>query len=108
MLNRLHIAAALALGAAMLITPAYSEVSLSQARKICEGAAKVLRPAPRSARLDRYELNATATTMTFYLNVQTAEDAKVKVSCTVDRATGVARLTPSTLAPPPASAGSAP
>jgi hypothetical protein len=107
-LNRLQTAAALFVGAAFIAAPASAKVSIARAQQICEAAAKVLQPTPKSARADRNDLQATSLAVTVFLRVQTADNALVRVTCKVDRETSMATLTPSTLAPSTAALTPAP
>ena len=99
-MKRVETIAALFVVAAFAAAPAGAKVSIARAQKICEAAAKVLRPTPLSARADRDELQASSETITIFLRVQTADSRLVTVTCLVDRETSMATLTPSTLAPP--------
>ena len=98
-MKRVETIAALLVALAFAPEPASAKVSIARARQICEAAAKVLRPAPISARADRDELQASSATITVFLRVRTADDRLVTVTCQVDRETSMATLTPSVLAP---------
>jgi hypothetical protein len=87
-----------------LAAPAVSQTSVSKAQKTCETASKVLRPTPKSARVDKDETRTIDDAIIVRLNVRTVEGALVDVTCTVNRATGVATLKPIDLSPIGASA----
>jgi hypothetical protein len=107
-LKPLHLAVAMFACTAFIAAPASAKVSIARAQQICEAAAQVLQPTPKSARADRDELQATSAAITIFLRVQTADNAVVKVTCTVDRETSMATLTPSMLTPPTAALTPAP
>lgn len=88
--------------------PATAQTSVTKAHKTCETASKVLRPTPKSAKVDKDETRSSAEAIVVRLNVRTVEGALVDVTCTVNRATGVATLKPIDLSPDIAAASPAP
>ena len=102
------VVAFLAAASLTFVTPAVAQVSVSKAQKTCETASRVLRPAPKSARVDKEETRSSDEVVVVRLNVRTMEGALVDVTCTVNRATGVATLNPIDLSPVTASASPAP
>jgi hypothetical protein len=87
-----------------LAAPAMAQTSVNKAHKTCETASKVLRPTPKSAKVDKDETRSGDEAIIVRLNVRTVEGALVDVTCTVNRATGVATLKPIDLSPDPDSA----
>jgi hypothetical protein len=74
--------------------PAIAQTSVSKAHKTCETASRVLRPTPKSAKVDKDETRSSDDAIVVRLSVRTIEGALVDVTCTVNRATGVATLKP--------------
>ncbi|NJO35007.1 MAG: hypothetical protein HC869_19720 [Rhodospirillales bacterium] len=74
--------------------PAVAQTSVSKAHKTCETASRVLRPTPKSAKIDKDETRSSDDAIIVRLNVRTVDGALVDVTCTVNRATGVATLKP--------------
>jgi hypothetical protein len=74
--------------------PAIAQTSVSKAHKTCETASRVLRPTPKSAKVDKDETRSSEDAIVVRLSVRTLEGALVDVTCTVNRATGVATLKP--------------
>jgi hypothetical protein len=107
-MTKLTFVAFLSLGSLIAAAPALAKTSTSRAHQICETAAQVLRPAPKSARADKAETQTTSDTIVVRLNVRTADGGLADVLCTVDRATSMATLKPSNLWPPGASPAPAP
>ena len=93
----LPIAVLLAGGALSAEPASAARISISRAVQICEAAATVLQPTPKSARAERKETQVMDTSIAIYLRVQKIDDGVAKVLCQVDRETGVATLTPATL-----------
>jgi hypothetical protein len=91
-----------------LVAPALAQTSVNKAHKTCETASKVLRPTPKSAKVDKDETRSSDEVIFVRLNVRTMEGALVDVTCTVNRATGVATLKPIDLSPDTASASPPP
>ena len=79
--------------------PAMGQTSVSKAQQTCETASRVLRPTPKSARVDKDETRTIDDAIVVRLNVRTVEGALVDVTCSVNRATGVATLKPIDLSP---------
>ncbi len=94
--------------ASVFMAPATAQISVSKAQKTCETAARVLRPTPKSARVDKDETSKFEDAIVVRLNVRTMEGALVDVTCSVNRDTGVATLRPVDLTPVTASASPAP
>ncbi len=97
-MSKLSVVAFLVAGLA-LAAPATAQTSVTKAHKTCETASRVLRPTPKSARVDKDETRSSDDTIVVRLNVRTVEGALVDVTCTVNRATGVATLRPIDLTP---------
>jgi hypothetical protein len=96
--TKVPLIAALMVGGAFAATPASAaRISINRALQICEVAATVLQPSPKSAKAEPKETQVTDTSINVYLRVQKPDDGFVKVLCQVDRETGLATLTPSTL-----------
>jgi hypothetical protein len=89
------------LSAACLIaaSPAIAKVSVSRAHQICEAAAQVLRPVPKSARADKNMTQSSEETIIVKLSVWKADGGLTEVTCTVNRETTMATLKPSVLGP---------
>ena len=104
MSTQLPVIAFLAAASLLSVAPATAQTSVTKAHKTCETASKVLRPTPRSAKVDKDETRTSADTIIVRLNVRTAEGALVDVTCTVSRSNGVATLKPIDLSPDIASA----
>jgi hypothetical protein len=96
---KLPVVAFLAAASFLPIVPALAQTSVSKAHKTCETASKVLRPTPKSARVDKDETRTSDDAIVVRLNVRTAEGALVDVTCSVSRSTGVATLKPIDLSP---------
>jgi hypothetical protein len=93
-MSKLPVVVFLAAASLASIAPAMGQTSVSKAHKTCETASKVLRPTPKSAKVDRDETRLSDDAIVVRLNVRTVEGALVDVTCTVNRATGVATLKP--------------
>jgi hypothetical protein len=104
MSKQLPVIAFLAAASLLSVAPAAAQTSVTKAHKTCETASKVLRPTPRSAKVDKDETRSNNDAIVVRLNVRTVEGALVDVTCTVNRATGVATLKPIDLSPDTASA----
>ena len=103
-MGKLPVVAFLTAAGLVFVTPALAQTSVSKAHKTCEAASKVLRPTPKSARVDKDETHTTDAAIVVRISVRTIEGALVDVTCTVNRATGVATLRPIDLSPVTASA----
>ena len=82
-----------------IAAPAFAQATVAKAHKTCEVASKVLRPTPKSARVDKAETRSNDEAIIVRLNVRTQEGALVDVTCSVNRTTGVATLKPIDLSP---------
>jgi hypothetical protein len=103
-MSKFPVIAFLAAASLVSVAPAMAQTSVSKAHKTCEVAAKVLRPTPKSARIDKDETRTIDDAIVVRLNVRTVEGALVDVTCSVNRVTGVATLKPIDLSPVTASA----
>jgi hypothetical protein len=96
--TKVPLIAALMVGGALAAAPASAaRISIARALKICEAAATVLQPSPKSAKAETKETQVTDTSINVYLRVQKTDNGFAKVLCQVDRETGLATLTPATL-----------
>ena len=107
-MSKLSIVAFLTAAGIALAAPAMAQTSVSKAHKTCETASKALRPSPKSAKVDKDETRSSDDAIVVRLSVRTREGALVDVTCTVNRATGVATLRPIDLSPDTASASRLP
>jgi hypothetical protein len=107
-MSKLPVVVFLAAASLMSTAPAMGQTSVSKAHKTCETASKVLRPTPRSAKVDKDETRSSNDVIVVRLNVRTVEGVLVDVTCTVNRATGVATLKPIDLSPVTASTAPVP
>ena len=98
-MTKFPIVAFLAASSPFLALSASAKVTVSKAHEICEVAAQVLRPAPKSARADKEETQSTEDVIVVKLSVRKADGGLAEVICTVDRQTTMATLKPSVLAP---------
>jgi hypothetical protein len=98
-MSKLPVVAFLAAASLMSIAPAMAQTSVNKAHKTCETASRVLRPTPKSAKVDKDETRTSDDAIVVRLNVRTVEGVLVDVTCSVNRATGVATLKPIDLSP---------
>jgi hypothetical protein len=98
----------LAIAGLAFAAPVMAQTSVSKAHKTCETASRVLRPTPKSAKVDKDETRSSDDAIVVRLSVRTTEGALVDVTCTVNRATGVATLKPIDLSPGAVSASRTP
>ena len=102
-MSKLPVVVLLAAASLLSAAPAMAQTSVSKAHKTCETASRVLRPTPKSAKVDKEETRTSEDAIVVRLNVRTAEGVLVDVTCSVDRATGMATLKPIDLSPVTAS-----
>ena len=107
-MSKLPVVVFLAAASLMSIAPSMAQTSVSKAHKTCETASRVLRPTPKSAKVDKEETRTSDDAIVVRLNVRTVEGVLVDVTCSVNRATGVATLKPIDLSPVTASTASVP
>lgn len=84
--------AILVAGAAIAAAPAVAKTSLSKGKQLCEAAAKATTPAPKSVRTDTDATKVNDATLTYTLNIRTADDTPGKLTCKVDRETDTATI----------------
>jgi hypothetical protein len=81
--------------ALVLASPALAKVSVQSAEKMCKDAISKQEPAPKSVKVDKESTRATGGSFTYLFKVKGADDATVKLNCTVDRSTEtVSGITP--------------
>jgi hypothetical protein len=93
-MSKLPVVVFVAIAGLAFPAPAIAQTSVSKAHKTCETASRVLRPTPKSAKVDKDETRSSDDAIVVRLSVRTIEGALVDVTCTVNRATGVATLKP--------------
>ncbi|HEY7798885.1 MAG TPA: hypothetical protein VIA80_08990 [Hyphomonadaceae bacterium] len=93
-MSKLPVGVFVAIAGLAFAAPAIAQTSVSKAHKTCETASRVLRPTPKSAKVDKDETRSSDDAIVVRLSVRTIEGALVDVTCTVNRATGVATLKP--------------
>ena len=84
-MTRLSSLILLSAAAAALASPALAKVSVQGAERMCKDAISQQQPAPKSVKVDKESTRATGGAFTYLFKVKTAEDADVKLTCTVDR-----------------------
>lgn len=92
----MKISAAVILGAAAvaLAAPASAKTTIIKGEQLCKAAVAAQTPAPKSYRVDKASTRVSDSHLWF--NVRTRNDAgeAIDLTCTVDRAAGVASVGP--------------
>ena len=75
-----------------LSSPALAKTSIQKGENLCKAEIAKLEPAPKSVRVDKEGAKASNATFVFDVKARNAENASVKLTCTVDRDTDTASV----------------
>jgi hypothetical protein len=68
-----------------LSSPALAKTSIQKGENLCKSEVAKLEPAPKSVRVDKEGARASNDTFVFDVKARNAENASIKMTCTVDR-----------------------
>ena len=75
-----------------LSSPALAKTSIQKGENLCKTEIAKLQPAPKSVRVDKEGAKASNAAFVFDVKARGADDASIKLTCTVDRETDTASV----------------